>query len=47
MPSSGALLDNAPDGSDAGAMSGDARQSAMRGPAAVAVHDDGDVKTGL
>src|SRR5688572_4491951 len=36
-------LDRITDGIDAGAVSLDARQMPLRGPAAVAVHDDGDV----
>ena len=36
-------LDDVADGVDAGAMAFDARQVALPGPAAVAVHDDGDV----
>ena len=37
-------LDGVAHGVDAGAVSFDARQMALRGPAAVAVHDDGDVR---
>ena len=36
-------LDDVADRVDAGAMAFDARQVALAGPAAVAVHDDGDV----
>ena len=36
-------LDGAANRLGAGAMAGDARQAARRGPAAVAVHDDGDM----
>ena len=37
-------FDGVAHGVDAGAMAFDARQVALRGPAAVAVHDDGDVR---
>ena len=40
----GGGLDRVAHGVDAGAMPFDARQVALRGPAAVAVHDDGDVR---
>ena len=39
----GGRLQRAPDRFGAGAMAGDARQPALLRPAAVAVHDDGDV----
>ena len=38
-----ALLDGGADALDAAAVALDARQAALLGPAAVAVHDDGDV----
>jgi hypothetical protein len=43
----GRVLDDATSSSQAGAMTGNTRQIATRRPAAVAVHDDGDVKYGL
>ena len=42
-PEPRASIDCGAHGFDAGAVSGDARLSALRGPAAVAVHDDRDV----
>ena len=39
----GGRLDDVADRFDAGAMALDPRQVSLRGPAAVAVHDDGDV----
>ena len=41
------VLDYAASSSQAGAMTGDTGQTATRRPAAIAVHDDGDVKSGL
>ena len=41
------MFNGAPYCGDTGAMTGDPRQPAVRGPAAVAVHDDGDVEAGL
>jgi len=39
----GSALNRIADGGDPGAMSGDAGEVALAGPATVAVHDDGDV----
>ncbi len=44
MPSRAAVSTVSRTDVDAGAMAFDARQVALRGPAAVAVHDDGDVR---
>ncbi len=41
------MFNGAPYCGDTGAVPGDPRQPAVRGPAAVAVHDDGDVEAGL
>ncbi len=41
------VFDGAPYCGDASAMTGDAWQPALRGPAAVAVHNDGDVESGF
>ena len=43
MPSRAEVFDDVADRIDAGAMPFDAGQMPLRGPAAVAVHDDGDV----
>ena len=43
MPSRAERFDDVADRVDAGAMAFDARQMALRRPAPVAVHDDGDV----
>ena len=47
MPSRAERLDDVADRVDAGAVPFDARQMALRRPAAVAVHDDGDVRRQL
>ena len=44
MPRRAARLDRVAHRLDAGAVAFDARQVALRRPAAVAVHDDGDVR---
>ena len=44
MPSRADAFDDVAHRFDAGAMPFDARQVALRRPAAVAVHDDGDVR---
>ena len=44
MPSRAARLDGVAHGVDAGPVPFDARQVPLRGPPAVAVHDDGDVR---
>ena len=44
MPRRADRFDGVANRVDAGAMPFDARQVALRGPAAVAVHDDGDVR---
>ena len=47
MPSRAERLDDVAHRVDAGAVAFDARQMALRRPAAVAVHDDGDVRRQL
>ena len=47
MPRRADDLDRVADRRDAGLVALDARQVALRGPAAVAVHDDGDVDGSL
>jgi hypothetical protein len=41
------MLHHPPRGYNAGAMPSDARQSPPRRPAAIAIHDDGDMKSSI